>query len=33
MVQRPESDLSLLLKVYINDDQDEFYSANGIKQG
>lgn len=33
MIQRQQNQLSLILKLYINDSPDEFYTVNGLKQG
>ena len=33
MMQRQQNQLSLILKLYINDSPDEFYTVNGLKQG
>lgn len=33
MMQRFEEDVSLILKCYLNDNSDEYYTVNGIKQG
>ena len=33
MVQRPESELSLILKLYLNDSETEYYATNSLRQG
>ena len=33
MMQRYEEDVSLILKCYLNEGSDEYYTVNGIKQG
>jgi hypothetical protein len=34
MMQRYEEDVSsLILKCYLNEDSDEYYTVNGIRQG
>ena len=33
MMQRVESEVSLLLKLYLNDNLNEYYSVNSLRQG